>query len=227
MRRLAIKVWEFPVRLFHWTNFLAIVVLSLTGAYIHWPFLSTPNSAFPFLMGWARAIHFVAGWVLMVGLVGRLYWAFVGNRYARLSTFFPYLTRKGWKQIWGVLRYYLFLARRMPSHLGHNAIASTAYGFLFLLLGFQVVTGFALLGQADLASTTYRVTGWVFDIATNQWVRLGHYFAMWVIFAFFITHIYAMWMSDLAERDGTAGSMFSGYKYGEFESFADTDPRGR
>ncbi len=227
MKRTAVRVWEFPVRLVHWTNFLAIVVLCLTGVYIHWPFLAAPAGSDAYVMGLMRYAHFVAGWVLLAGLLARLYWGFVGNRYARLGTFFPYLTAEGRRHLWGVLRYYALLSSRLPPHLGHNAMAATVYGGVFLLLAFQVLSGFALLGLHDPSGTTYRLTGWLIAAVGGGWVRFAHYTVTFVLGAFLIAHVYAMWVCDLAERDGTSGSMFSGYKYGEDEHVAYSDSRAR
>ena len=216
----AVKVWEFPVRVIHWTNFLAIVGLCITGTYIHWPFLASSSTvpAWTFgygPMGLARMVHLICGWALMLGIVGRFAWSLIGNRYAALSEFFPFLTAKGRSDIVGVLKYYALMSKRLPPHLGHNAVAAMAYLAIFILLAFQVVTGFALFGQYDPAGTAYSWFGWVFSFASNGYVRLAHYFVMFILFAFFINHIYAMWISDIAEKDGTAGSMFSGYKYEE------------
>jgi len=225
MRRLVVKVWEFPVRVIHWTNFLSVVGLAVTGAYIHWPFLSAPAGPAPWLMGWMRLVHFVCGWGLMLGLIGRWGWSFVGNKYASTKEFYPFLYKERREDILGVLRYYTFRSRHLPPHLGHNALASMAYLAVFGLMWFQVITGFALFGQYDPTGFAYQFFGKVFHVASNGWVRLAHYFVMWVFAAFFVNHIYAMWVSDLAERDGTAGSMFSGYKYGALEEFADLDHR--
>ena len=104
-------------------------------------------------------------------------------------------------------------------------MASLVYLLFFCLMWFQVISGFALFGQYDVNGTAYRLFGVLLDLFGNGWIRLAHYFVMFVVFAFIISHVYAMWVSDLAERDGTAGSMFSGYKYGPLEEFADLDHR--
>jgi len=225
MRRLVVKVWEFPVRALHWTNFLAIVGLCITGAYIHYPFLSPPRGPAPWLMGYARYVHFVCGWGLMIGLLCRWLWSLLGNKYAGTKEFFPFLYADRRRNLMDVLKYYLFAKRHLPPHLGHNALASLVYLAFFCLMWFQVVTGFALFGLYDPNGTAYQIFGVVMETFGNGWVRLGHYFVMFVVFAFVISHVYAMWVSDLAERDGTAGSMFSGYKYGPLEEFADLDHR--
>lgn len=211
----AIKVWEFPIRVIHWTNFLAIIGLIVTGIYIHYPFLAPTTTPDAWTMGYARFAHLICGWTLMLGVVGRLLWGLIGNRYASLTEFFPMFSSKGRRDLVGVLKYYSLLSKRLPPHMGHNALASTAYLAIFLLMAFQVVTGFAMFAQYDPAGTAYSLFGWVFSMASNGYVRLAHYFATFLFMAFFISHIYAMWISDIAEKDGTAGSMFSGYKYGE------------
>lgn len=211
----AVKVWEFPVRVVHWINFLAITGLCLTGAYIHFPFLATATRPDLFAMGYARIIHFTCGWALMASLGGRFLWGLVGNKYARLSAFFPFLTAKGREGLAGVLKYYAFLEKRSPPHMGHNELASLAYLGIYLLMLFQVVTGFALFSQSDPNGTAAVLFGWVFSVTSNGWVRLAHYFSMFLFMAFFIFHMYAMWISAIAERDGSAGSMFDGYKYGD------------
>ena len=80
----SIYVYEAPVRVWHWVNALAIVVLCITGYFIGSPLPTMPGEASDhFVMGYIRFFHFAAGYVLAVGLLGRIYWAFVGNAHAR------------------------------------------------------------------------------------------------------------------------------------------------
>ena len=58
-------VWQAPVRLWHWTMALAMVVLWVTGYFIGSPLPSVPGEASEnFLMGYIRFAHFSAGYVL-------------------------------------------------------------------------------------------------------------------------------------------------------------------
>lgn len=225
IERQTVRVWQLPVRLIHWLNFGAILALTVTGAYIHWPFLSAPRGPAPWLMGWMRLAHFVCGWGLMIGLVVRWWWSFVGNKYSNIKEFFPVFYPGRRRDIVQVFRYYAFLSPKLPPHLGHNALAAVVYLLVFVLLWFQVVTGFALFSQYDPQGLLYRTLGHLFSVVSSGWVRLLHYGATWVFGAFFVNHIYSMWISDIAERDGTAGSIFSGYKYGPIEEFEDADHR--
>ena len=68
----SIYVYEAPVRLWHWINALAVLVLAVSGYFIGKPLPTMPGEASDnFLMGYIRFAHFAAGYVLAVGLAGR------------------------------------------------------------------------------------------------------------------------------------------------------------
>jgi Ni/Fe-hydrogenase 1 B-type cytochrome subunit len=76
----SVYVYEAPVRLWHWVNALSITVLCLTGYFIGSPLPSMPGEASDhFLMGYIRFVHFSAGYILAIGLLGRTYWALVAT----------------------------------------------------------------------------------------------------------------------------------------------------
>src|SRR5512147_2730997 len=80
----AVYVWEAPVRLWHWVMVLAMFVLIGTGFLIGVPPPAVGGEAYDtFWFGYIRFLHFAAGYIFAVFLVMRIYWAFVGNRYAR------------------------------------------------------------------------------------------------------------------------------------------------
>lgn len=202
--------------------FLAIIGLCITGTYIHWPFLASSTHTVPAwtfgygTMGFARMVHLICGWTLMLCLIGRFLWGIIGNKYASLANFLPFLSARGRAEMVSVIKYYMFM-QKTPGvhHKGHNAVALVAYLGFFAMMAFQVITGFAMFGQYDPAGTAFKTFGWVFEFASNGYIRLAHYFVMFLVFAFVINHIYAMWICAIAERDGGAGSMFSGNKFTE------------
>ena len=64
------------IRLFHWSNMISITLLILTGFYIH-----APNS-FRWLfsnMDTPRMLHFAMAYVLLFGVIGRVYYAIVAK----------------------------------------------------------------------------------------------------------------------------------------------------
>lgn len=106
-----VYVWELPVRLIHWTIFLSIAVLSVTGYYIGNPFIVVRGGADGgYVMGWMRFIHAVAAFVFTLCVLARIYWAFVGNRYARWNQFVP-ASRHRRTGMLKMQAYYLFLSR--------------------------------------------------------------------------------------------------------------------
>ncbi|HYA31428.1 MAG TPA: cytochrome b/b6 domain-containing protein, partial [Thermodesulfovibrionales bacterium] len=66
-------VWEFPVRLTHWLNFLAILTLAVTGLYIGAPFIHAIYGK-QLIMAQFRFVHFVAAYIFAVSVVVRIYW---------------------------------------------------------------------------------------------------------------------------------------------------------
>src|SRR3990167_4804750 len=53
-----VYVWEVPVRVTHWLIVLSIAVLSVTGFYIGYPFVTVSGPAGRhFVMGWTKVIH--------------------------------------------------------------------------------------------------------------------------------------------------------------------------
>jgi len=114
-----IRIWDAPVRVFHW-----LLVFSFAGAYL------TAESEY-----W-RLVHVTLGYTLGGLLAFRLVWGVVGTRYARFSSF---VRGPG-----AVLRYLKSLRSGQPEHhLGHNPAGAVAI-VLLMLMGFGIVaTGYA------------------------------------------------------------------------------------
>jgi len=204
-------VWEVPVRVTHWVNFLAIIVLSVTGIYIGAPKTLALEPS-QYVMGWMRFIHFVAGYAFTVSVFARIYWMFVGNRYASWREFFPILTDKGHRNMVDTFKWYMFLAKKPPRAVGHNALAGAAYTGIFFLYLVMIFTGFALYSQRAPQSLLHKLTGWLFILFSSQGMRLTHHMVMWFLIAFSIHHVYSSWLMDVKERGGVISGIFSGYK---------------
>ncbi|MDD2768901.1 MAG: Ni/Fe-hydrogenase, b-type cytochrome subunit [Methylococcus sp.] len=211
-----IYVYEKPVRLWHWINALAIVALAVTGFLIAWPPVVTSGEASDhYLMGYIRFVHFSSGYVLAVGLVGRAYWALVGNRYAR-ELFAPRVHDAYWWQaLLHEVRWYLFLVEEPRKHAGHNPLAGLAM-FLFYVLGsvFMIVTGFALYGEGlGSGSWAANAFGWVLPaLGGSQQVHSLHHLGMWYLVVFTLIHVYVAVREQHLSRQSVTTTMIDGWR---------------
>ncbi|WP_211253959.1 Ni/Fe-hydrogenase, b-type cytochrome subunit [Pelobacter seleniigenes] len=203
-------IWEGPVRIIHWLNFFCILILSATGYYIHDPFLDASHH--PYLMGDVRFLHYLFGVIFSISLLARIYWLFTGTYFSTWRAFPNPFNPKDRQTFWAFIRFYTFLGKDTPHILGHNPVAFLAYTFLFFLFALQLLSGFALWGQADPGSALAAVTGWVFGLVSNQWVRWFHFMVMFLIAGFFINHIYSVVLFDFKSKSGEVSSIFSGWK---------------
>ncbi|HZS00823.1 MAG TPA: Ni/Fe-hydrogenase, b-type cytochrome subunit [Chloroflexota bacterium] len=208
---LRVYVWELPVRVVHWLIFFSIVVLSFTGWYLHGPFVAARGQQ-AFVMATMRYVHEVAGFVFAIALLVRLYWFFVGNRWARWGAYVPFRAAH-WAAVGAMLRYYLFLRWRPPYAIGHNRLAAFVYLIVYALLALQALTGFALLAWVLRTPPWMTLFGWLPGWLGIQPVRQLHYLLMFVFWAFTIHHVYSAVLVAGEERNGLIGSIVSGYKF--------------
>ena len=128
-----IRVWDLPLRLFHWLLVAAIAVAFLSAE---------EDSA---LNQW----HVVAGWLAGILIVFRLAWGFVGGEHSRFSDFIR-PSRIG--EHLQSLRH-----GRPESSIGHNPLGAVAVIVLLGLTGLVVATG-AFGGEA--AEEAHELIGW-------------------------------------------------------------------
>jgi len=212
MKKLvATYVWEWPVRITHWVNFLAILVLSATGIYIGSP-KTLALDASQYVMGWVRLVHFVAGYAFAVSVLARIYWMFKGNEYANWRVFVPFLFKEGRENMKGTFLFYIFARRHAPDCVGHNGMAGSAYLWIFFLYLVMICTGFSLYSEHAPGGFINHAFGWMFALFTNQGMRLTHHIVMWFLLAFAIHHVYSGWLMDVKEKNGGMSSIFGGYK---------------
>ncbi len=208
-----VYVWEVPVRLTHWVNFFCIIILSVTGYYIHNPFIHAHDIInTPYVMGTIRYIHYLTGVVFSVSVLLRIWWMIVGNKYANLMYFFKIFTPSGMSKFFDYLKYYMFIGKKTPHVLGHNPVALMAYVVLFCLFIYQIVSGLTLWGLADPNGQLYASTLWLRNIMHIQWIRFFHYLVMFLIFGFVINHLYSAVLMDFKTQSGEISSIFTGWK---------------
>jgi len=223
MQRNAIEriyVWQLPVRFYHWINALCVLVLAVTGYLIGAPLAiqSSAEASYSYWFGTVRFVHFVTAFVFFFNFIFRLYWGFVGNRFADWENFIIF-RKSQWKEVIEVLKADIFHARAKPlESLGHNALAGFTYFLTFLAFLFQSVTGF---GMYAAMSDNWMVQkfAWIVplmggDFAVRQW----HHAMMWFFLIFAVVHVYLVFYHDYVEGRGVTSSMVGGWKFIERES---------
>ena len=116
-----VRVWDLPLRLFHWLLVLAVALA----------FLSSEEDS-P-LNQW----HMVSGWVAGVLIVFRIFWGFAGGEHSRFADF----VRPS-----AVARHVHDLLRGRPeASLGHNALGAMSVVLLLCMVAATVATGALLI----------------------------------------------------------------------------------
>jgi len=159
-----VRIWDLPTRLFHWSLFVSVSGLIITG--------NVGGS----LMTW----HFRLGYCVMSLLLFRIVWGLIGGRWSRFASFiyaprtvFAYLKGKG-----------------KPEHsAGHNPIGAGSVFAMFGLLALQVGTG--LISDDEISNQgplTRFVSGARVSLATWWHKDVGK----WVIAALIALHVAAI-----------------------------------
>jgi cytochrome b len=123
----AIKVWDVPVRLFHWT-------LLALFAFLFWSGKTGGNA-----MVW----HMYAGYAVLALVIFRVLWGFAGSTHARFTSFLA-----GPRRMFDFAR---ALLSRSPAHsVGHNPLGGWMVVVLLGSLALQASTG--LFANDDIAT---------------------------------------------------------------------------
>ncbi len=212
-----VYVWEQPVRWFHWINALGIMVLGVTGFIIAHPpaFMSSEEATVNYWFGMVRFCHFGMAYVFTANLAFRIYWSFVGNKFASWRNFLP-LTKAQLLQVWQVVQVDVLQSSNKPVHtLGHNAVAYFTYGGTLVLSLFQIVSGFALYA-ATSAFWFPHLFEWIVPLfGSEQNLRFFHYSVTWAFAIFTLVHVYLVFYHDYVEGHGVLSSIIGGWKFME------------
>ena len=142
-----VKVWDLPLRIFHW-----LLVAGFFIAYLTEDDLLT--------------VHVWAGYLVSGLLVFRLIWGFIGNDYARFSNFLcsPAKSIAYLKDL---------IALKTQRYLGHNPAGAAMIVLLLVSLLMTVITGFAVYG-ADQAAGPLAAIG---SANEKMWEEVHEFFA--------------------------------------------------
>jgi len=118
-RSTRVLVWDLPTRLFHWLLLICVILSFVTGI----------------IGGNAMEYHLLSGYTILVLLIFRLAWGFVGSRTARFSSFV--------KGPATVLAHVATLLKKKTEdpYLGHNPLGGWSIVAMLLVMFVQVATG--------------------------------------------------------------------------------------
>jgi Ni/Fe-hydrogenase 1 B-type cytochrome subunit len=216
-----VYVWQAPVRMYHWVNVCCIFLLVSTGLIIGRPpaFLSASEASASYWFGWVRFVHFVSAFIMTFAFMIRVYWMFVGNKYARWDAFIPNSLAAFKRQLveaknvlWVDI---LQIQKRPVDYVGHNGLAAFSYFAIFLSTIFQICTGFALYSPMSTAWLP-QMFSWVSPLmGGDNIVRLWHHTWTWVFVMFTIIHVYLSIFHDMTEGKGEISSIITGARFVE------------
>jgi Ni/Fe-hydrogenase 1 B-type cytochrome subunit len=214
-----VYVWELPVRIWHWVMAICMVVLGITGYLIGSPPPTLSGEASEhFMFGYIRFAHFAAGYVFGIFFAWRIVWAFFGNSYSREIFLVPLkmFTADWWRGFFDQTQHYMFVKREVRPWAGHNPLAMSAMGFMFVLgTFFMIFTGFALYGEGlGMESWAFKAfTSWVMPLlGYSQNVHTLHHLCMWLLVFFTIFHVYMVFREDICSGETVISTMINGWR---------------
>ena len=182
-----IRVWDVPVRLFHWTLVILMAVSYFSGrAGGDW-----------------MKFHFWSGYAILTLLLFRIAWGFVGSTTARFSDFVkgPSAAFRHIAEMVGTGR---------PREAGHNPLGGAMVVVLIFAVLAQVLAG---LFSAD--TDTGMVNGPLTSLVADQWVDKAtafHKYWINVLLILVALHVLAAIVYLAWKRQNLIGAMIHGHK---------------
>jgi len=181
-------VWDPATRLFHWALAVMVVASVVTGGE----------------EGWNFAVHVISGHLILLLIVFRWIWGFVGSRRSRFADFI--------KPPGAVLTYARgFLSGRPVRSAGHNPLGALMVVAFLVVIPLIVVSGIANAREEGL--------GLVSPLAAFIPDGPGrfHEALVWLLYAMIIAHVAAVFVDWWLTGDNLLAAMITGRKSGEIE----------
>lgn len=210
--------FSFWLRVTHWIRALTIVILTISGFYIAYPFISPAlNAGEPtnFLNALFRSWHIIFGFLLICVTLGKIY-LFIFDRQSKVErdSFWDFINPKIWiKQI----GYYLLISKHPHGKGVYNPLQFLAYIGVYLSIFMICLTGIILYIHVYHEG----LGGLLFDIIRPievlfgglAWTRELHHIFMWVFIIFLPIHIYLSIFNSVYGKSGAMDSIISGYRW--------------
>jgi cytochrome b len=177
-----IKVWDLPLRVFHWL----LVVAFLTAYLTEEDFLT---------------LHVWAGYLIIALLIFRLIWGFIGNEYAQFKNFMcsPELSFSYLKEV---------LARKSKRYIGHNPAGAAMIVLLLVSLFLTTFSGLCVYAADQNAGL---LAGIISNENEKLWEEVHEFFANFSVFLVLI-HIAGVIFESILHKENLGRAMVSGEK---------------
>jgi len=181
----SIPVWDIPTRLFHWILVGLVIFSFITGK----------------IGISAMRYHEWSGFGILVLVVFRLMWGFIGGQQSRFSNFV--------KGPAAVTRYASSLLRKdSKPHIGHNPLGG--WSILAMLITILIQAGTGLFANDDILTE-----GPLFALVSKQtsdWLTGVHHLNQKILLVIVLIHIAAVIFYLIAKRENLIKPMITGNK---------------
>ena len=176
----AVKIWDWPVRLTHWSFALLLPAMWVTADNSQW------------------GTHMRLGHVLIALIIFRIMWGFVGTETARFTSFV-----KGPGAVLGYLR------GEFPhkEHKGHTPLGALA---VLALLGFALAQASMGLFAGDPYDGATGPLNPLVGVATADLLTDTHKWFFWIVFGMIGLHITAIGLFGALQAQNLIGPMVAG-----------------
>ena len=190
------------VRVTHWVNVVAVTIMVGSGLRIFnaypaferrgdtfccYPFAHKAipaNLTFGGWLGGARHWHFAMMWVLAINGLVYLTFIYLHGEWRDLAP-----RRGDPRDIWEMVKFYVFVRKDHPRQGKHNALQRTAYFAMPILGALAVITGLAIWKPVELGWLTNAMGGYV-------WARYWHFLVMVALVVTAIGHVFMVFAVD-------------------------------
>jgi cytochrome b len=180
-----VRVWDLPTRLFHWL-LVCLVAISITTAMIG---------------GLAMPYHEGCGVAILVLVLFRVMWGFMGGTQSRFTAFI-----RGPQE---VLRYArALLENNAKRYIGHNPLGGWSIIAMLTALGVQAGTG--LFANDDIL-TEGPLAHWVSKAISDSLTRI-HLINKVVLMGLVVVHVSAVVFYLVMKRENLVTPMLTGCK---------------
>ncbi|MHC8492731.1 cytochrome b/b6 domain-containing protein [Thalassospira sp. SM2505] len=182
-----VKLWDFPVRLFHWALVVAIVTAWWTNRQL------------------MIDIHAIAGYSVLALVLFRIIWGFVGSSNARFGSFI-----KGPDKVIGYAIKIPTGSMAELTYAGHNPAGGWMVVVLIVLVAIQAISGLFASEDtflffdgplvAHVSSDVARIMNWIHRTNIN------------LIYVMVGLHVFAALFYLVAKRENLIGAMVTGVR---------------